>query len=75
MIFVNKVAGLILKLNDIDRHKLSFSVQFNELFGASFWQYMEELIGSIVFCWVTCGVSLVALVEVIYYCFFHFDAL
>ncbi|XP_047965261.1 serine/threonine-protein kinase ATM [Salvia hispanica] len=26
-------------------------------------KYMEELIGSIIFCWVTCGVSLPALVE------------
>lgn len=29
-------------------------------------QYIEELIGSILFCWVTCGVSLPALVEVKY---------
>lgn len=27
-------------------------------------QYMEELIGPLLFCWVACGVSLVALVEV-----------
>ncbi|XP_010663180.1 serine/threonine-protein kinase ATM isoform X4 [Vitis vinifera] len=27
-------------------------------------KYLEELIGSILFCWVTCGVSLVALVEI-----------
>ena len=27
-------------------------------------KYVEELIGSILFCWVTCGVSLVAFVEI-----------
>ncbi|GAU46423.1 hypothetical protein TSUD_134530, partial [Trifolium subterraneum] len=26
-------------------------------------KYLEELLGSLLFCWVTCGVSLVALVE------------
>jgi len=29
-------------------------------------QYLEELLGSILFCWVACGVSLAALIEVIY---------
>lgn len=29
-------------------------------------QYLEELIGSILFCWVACGVSIAALVEVSY---------
>ncbi|MED6180994.1 hypothetical protein PIB30_015217 [Stylosanthes scabra] len=28
-----------------------------------FMQYLEELLGSILFCWVACGVSIVALVE------------
>lgn len=28
-------------------------------------QYLEEIIGSILFCWIACGVSLAALVEVI----------
>lgn len=40
-----------------NRHTISNSVYF--------FQYMEELIGSIIFCWVTCGVSIAALVEVI----------
>jgi hypothetical protein len=31
----------------------------------SFMQYLEELLGSLLFCWVACGVSLAALVEVI----------
>ncbi|KAI9173943.1 hypothetical protein LWI28_009144 [Acer negundo] len=28
------------------------------------WKYLEELLGSILFCWVACGVSLPALVEI-----------
>ncbi|KAH7550461.1 hypothetical protein JRO89_XS13G0195400 [Xanthoceras sorbifolium] len=28
------------------------------------WKYLEELLASILFCWVACGVSLVALVEI-----------
>ncbi|KAK1564596.1 hypothetical protein Q3G72_006661 [Acer saccharum] len=28
------------------------------------WKYLEELLGSILFCWVACGVSLAALVEI-----------
>lgn len=28
------------------------------------WKYLEELLGSILFCWVACGVSLIALVEI-----------
>ncbi|XP_065875882.1 serine/threonine-protein kinase ATM isoform X2 [Euphorbia lathyris] len=31
---------------------------------ATRFKYLEELIGTILFCWVTCGVSLVALVEI-----------
>ncbi|KAH9776171.1 serine/threonine-protein kinase ATM [Citrus sinensis] len=28
------------------------------------WKYLEELLGPILFCWVACGVSLIALVEI-----------
>ncbi|KAJ0047583.1 hypothetical protein Pint_15443 [Pistacia integerrima] len=31
---------------------------------ATRWKYLEEILGSILFCWVACGVSLVALVEI-----------
>ncbi|KAF5476799.1 hypothetical protein F2P56_003496 [Juglans regia] len=40
-------------------HNLSRQLKYTSIL-----KYMEELMGSIIFCWVACGVSLAALVEV-----------
>ncbi|KAM4115238.1 hypothetical protein ACJW30_04G133500 [Castanea mollissima] len=40
-------------------HNLSRQLKYTSML-----KYLEELMGSILFCWVACGVSLVALVEI-----------
>ncbi|KAK7852517.1 serine/threonine-protein kinase atm [Quercus suber] len=40
-------------------HNLSRQLKYTSML-----KYLEELMGSIIFCWVACGVSLVALVEI-----------
>ncbi|XP_062116268.1 serine/threonine-protein kinase ATM isoform X5 [Humulus lupulus] len=47
--------GLVFVVLDNLSRKLQYATRF---------KYLEELIGSILFCWVACGVSLVALVEI-----------
>lgn len=54
LVLHNVITG---QLTELSPHMIYCRLQFIS-------QYMEELMGPILFCWTACGVSLVALVEV-----------